>query len=215
MITAAVDIETSGTHLTKMNIDATGCDIGVYVAPGAKNVTIEDVSLHGATRAGFVVDGATCTTLLGDTVYNIGDEPQSGNQYGFGVITEGAKNVKVAYTTAYLYQKTGFNIRHSTGYVDYNTVTGDGPIGVPLAALNGFEFLNDQLSSIAENRTSLNQYTGPTYGGAGYLLFCTSVNKHVLGSSSSDQKKFEQWQNLEDFDDIPYYFAPTTRCNGS
>ncbi len=211
--TAAMVISASGTT-HDLNVDATGCDIGIYVAAGAKNVTVEDVAVHDATRAGIVVDAAPSTTLYADTIYNIGDHPQSGDQYGFGVLTDSAKNVAVDYVTAYLYQKTGFNIRHSTGSVNFNTVTGEGPIGVPLAALNGFEFLNDRLTSIFGNRTELNQYTGPTYGGSGYLLFCTSVQKHVL--TTSDQKRFAQlWQNLEAFDDISYYFDPTERCDGT
>lgn len=212
-VTAAMTITASGTY-QKMNVDATGCDIGIYVPPNVKNVKIEDVTVHDATRAGIVVDGSQCTTLLGDQVYNIGDHPQSGDQYGFGIVSDYAKNLAVDYVTAATYQKTGFNIRHSTGSINLNTVTGDGPIGVPLAALNGFEFLNDNLSAIFGNRTLLNQYTGPIYGGSGYLLFCTSVQKHVL--TSSDQKKFAQtWQNLEAFDDIAYYFDPTDRCNGT
>lgn len=213
--TAAMVITASGTY-QYLNVDATGCDIGIYVEPAAKNVVIEDVAVHDATRAGIVVDSAQCTTLFADTIYNTGDHPQSGVQYGFAVLTEGAKNVAIDYVSAYLYQKTGFNIRHSTGSVNLNSVTGEGPIGVPLAALNGFEFLNDKLTSVFGNRTELNQYTGPIYGGSGYLLFCTSVQNHVLTSSSSDQKKFARlWQNLEAFDDIPYYFDPTDRCNGT
>src|SRR6266550_8759871 len=58
------------------DLDATGCDIGVYYAPGSTgNVT--DATIHGARYFGVVADGATVDVTDSD-VHDIGNDPFDG-----------------------------------------------------------------------------------------------------------------------------------------
>jgi hypothetical protein len=214
--TAAYVIDAPGKY-QGLNVDGTGCDIGIYVAQGTKNVTISDSVVHDGTRAGIVADASCDTVLFGNTVYNIGAhlgplyEP-NGVQYGFAVLADTVKSLTIDYVSVYLFQKEGFLVIDSSGSVNLNSATGAGMIDY--IASNGFEIDGSNLSSVFGNRTELNQYTGPIYGAAGYILCGTSVQHRLLTSSSSSQARFSTlWQNLSAFDDIPYYISGNADCS--
>jgi hypothetical protein len=214
--TAAYVIDAPGKY-QGLNVDGTGCDIGIYIATGTKNVTISDSVVHDATRAGIVADTTCNTSLFANTVYNIGAHlgplyQPNGVQYGFAVVADTVKSVAINYMSVYLFQKEGFLVIDSSGSVDLNSATGAGMINY--IASNGFEIDGSNLDSVFGNRTELNQYTGPYYGAAGYILCGTSVQHRLLTSSSSSQKKFASlYQNLSAFDDIPYYIDGNADCS--
>ena len=63
-------------------VDATGCDIAIYY-DGGVNV-VEFANIHGATQFGIVNNGAN-VGIFNNTIYDIGDVPLDGTQYGIGI----------------------------------------------------------------------------------------------------------------------------------
>src|ERR1035441_6148255 len=61
-LTAKV-ILTSNQQLTGTKIDATGCDIGIYVGPGTEKVVIRGVTVTGANEHGIFVQDASHVTI--------------------------------------------------------------------------------------------------------------------------------------------------------
>src|SRR6185312_7740621 len=69
--TSAAIVATSGQTITG-TIDATGCDVGVFVGSGVSNVTVT-ATIHDANKVGVLADGATNVTVTGSTISNIGN----------------------------------------------------------------------------------------------------------------------------------------------
>jgi len=59
----AKTILTSNQQLIGTTITATGCDIGIYVGPGAENVLISGVTVAGANEHGIFVQDASRVTI--------------------------------------------------------------------------------------------------------------------------------------------------------
>ena len=71
--TAAV-VATQGQNITG-TVDATGCDLGVYVGPGATGVTISGATVENATDHGILVENTSNVTVQNNTVTNNGTKP--------------------------------------------------------------------------------------------------------------------------------------------
>jgi len=56
-------------------IDATGCDLGIYVAPGTNNVTISGVTVTGANDHGIMAEHVSGLTIQNSTVNGNGVNP--------------------------------------------------------------------------------------------------------------------------------------------
>ena len=56
--TAALVVTTSGTTVSS-NVDGTGCNLGIYVAPGANNVTISGITVSGAGDHGIMAENVS------------------------------------------------------------------------------------------------------------------------------------------------------------
>ena len=56
-------IVTSNGQLTRTKVDATGCDIGVYIGPGTERVLISGVTVTGANEHGILVQDASRITI--------------------------------------------------------------------------------------------------------------------------------------------------------
>ena len=56
-------ILTSNQQLAGTKIDATGCDIGIYIAPGAEKVLISGVTVTGANEHGIFAQDASRVTI--------------------------------------------------------------------------------------------------------------------------------------------------------
>ena len=73
-------------------IDATGCNIGIYYGPGTSG-TVEGSEVKGANYFGIVVTGEDSLGNLGTTsvdvtsnsIHDIGEKPFNGTQHGVGV----------------------------------------------------------------------------------------------------------------------------------
>ncbi|HEV2369297.1 MAG TPA: right-handed parallel beta-helix repeat-containing protein, partial [Acidimicrobiales bacterium] len=73
-LTAAM-VATSGQTLTGQTVDGTGCDIGIYLAPGTSNVTIDTDTVSGANVHGIYGQEVTGITIQNSTVQNNGLKP--------------------------------------------------------------------------------------------------------------------------------------------
>ena len=56
-------------------VDATGCDVGIYVGPSARGVTIENASVSGANDHGIFVQDAFGTVIENSVVFRNGVDP--------------------------------------------------------------------------------------------------------------------------------------------
>ncbi len=52
-------------HITGMTIDATGCDVGIFVPPDSKNVVIRDDEIFGANIHAIFVQDSTHILIAG------------------------------------------------------------------------------------------------------------------------------------------------------
>lgn len=181
-VTTAAVVATTGEHITG-TIDATGCQVGVYVGPGVTGVTIT-ATISNAQVAGVYVDGGNAD-VIGSTISNIGDTPHDGIQYGWGILyatsTGGsAATGKVVNTQVSNYQKAGIV---SLGAGTYVILSGDTIIGLgPIAftAQNGVEFVSGATGSVTNSKISGDSYQGgPTscpaenyFGEATGYIYC-------------------------------------------
>lgn len=159
--------------LNGFNIVATGCDIGVYFSPGTKG-SVTNTSVTGAQKAGIVNNGGKIT-VDSDSVYQIGDNPLDGVQYGYGIYFDGM-NAKadgsITNNTVWNYQKNGIVVRGTTSRVNIkgNTVIGQGPVN--FIASNGIEAGFGATVTITNNNVFGNSYSGANFASAsGVILF--------------------------------------------
>jgi parallel beta-helix repeat protein len=96
-LTTAVLVSATST-ISAQAIDATGCDLGIYVAPGVSGVTIgggapsDSVTVSGANDTGIFVDQASNVTIQNDTVQNNGVSPNPKVGSFGGIVLAGATN---------------------------------------------------------------------------------------------------------------------------
>jgi len=74
-LTAAV-VQT--TSMSGGTVDASGCDVGIYVPPGTSGITISGVTVSGANDHGIFVQDASNITISGSTVTGNGVAPTAG-----------------------------------------------------------------------------------------------------------------------------------------
>jgi hypothetical protein len=178
-LTAAVVNPTVATGF----IDATGCDIGIYVDSGRTRIDQAEVS--GATAFGVVVNG-DLTDVAADVVdswiHDIGDSPFTGAQRGVGIyyraFISGSARGRIAGNTVERYQKGGIvtNGRGTAVQIMDNEVRGLGP--TPVIAQNGIQVGYGASASVMRNTVEDNAYTGTStvsggitiVGGGGYGL---------------------------------------------
>jgi hypothetical protein len=65
-------VATAGQTIARRTIDATGCDVGIYVADDASHVTISRVTVTGANGAGILVENTSHVTVERSTVHDNG-----------------------------------------------------------------------------------------------------------------------------------------------
>ncbi|HUY78073.1 MAG TPA: right-handed parallel beta-helix repeat-containing protein [Ktedonobacterales bacterium] len=171
-LTAAV-INPPGTyHGNHGVLDAGGCNIGVYYAPG-HNGTVSGVSIFGANYFGVVNNGSK-VTVTHNTIYSIGESPLNGDQHGVAIYFAYASGAtgSITYNKIYHYQKGGIVVDGvgDSASIQHNTVLGEGP--VTYIAQNGIEIGLGAKGNIISNYVSGNSYTGPnSASSAGILLF--------------------------------------------
>ncbi len=163
-------------------VDASGCDMGVYYDTGTGKV--DNAQVYGARQFGVFVNGDNGTPsvdVLNSHIYQIGDQPFTGNQHGVAIyyrayFSTGTATGRVAGNTIELYQKGGI-VANGPGtdvQVQDNEVLGQGPVGY--IAQNGIQIGYGANASVMKNHVTGHSYTGTStvsggiivVGGAGY-----------------------------------------------
>jgi hypothetical protein len=170
-------------------VDATGCDIGVYYGPGTTgSVTTADIS--GALYYG-VVANAAAVNVSDSKIHDIGDKPFNGMQRGVGVfyttldqtndslylngepyVTTGtAATGTLSDNVIAAYQKNGVAVNGpgAKAALERNTVTGFGEID--FIAQNGIQISRGASARVTDNIVSGNSYTPKSYAACGLLIY--------------------------------------------
>lgn len=158
-------------------VDATGCNIGVYYDAGSGKVVKADV--HGSNYFGILVNGDVNTVRVDVTkssVHNIGEAPFNGTQHGVAIyyraLGSGEASGSVTRNEVSLYQKGGIVVNGPGAKVEVedNEVTGLGP--VDFIAQNGIQvgFGASARGAIEDNWVSGNSYTGGNYASSAGIL---------------------------------------------
>lgn len=151
-------------------VNATGCNIGIYYAPGATG-KVSHAEVYGANYYGIVNDGAN-GSILNTSVHNIGEVPLNGVQHGVGIYFSYGSNAQgnIESNTIATYQKGGIVVNGASKFVkiDNNTVTGQGPIDY--IAQNGIQVGYGVQGEIKGNTVTGNSYTGAGGASSGGIL---------------------------------------------
>jgi hypothetical protein len=154
-------------------VDATGCNIGVYYSPGSTG-TINDAEIFGADYYG-VVNRKGTVNISDSYIHDIGETPFDGTQHGVAVYyatvdtggpgtqpncTIGSTTGTVDGNTIEDYQKGGItaNCTGTNVTVTDNEVTGLGRVN--FIAQNGIQFGFGASGLVRGNAISDNFYTG-------------------------------------------------------
>jgi hypothetical protein len=161
------------------DLDATGCNIGVYYGPGTTG-TVSGADIHGANYYGVVANAAN-VDVTNSSIHDIGESPFNGSQHGVAVLyttidqagntTGPAATGTLSGSTITRYQKNGVVVSGSGAavVVKGNTVTGAGP--VDYIAQNGIEIASGATASVTGNTMSGHFYTPGTVTACGLLFF--------------------------------------------
>ena len=163
------------------DVDAGGCDIGVYYDAGRG--AVQHATIHGALWFGVVVNGDANTVAVDVTnssIYQIGDSPFNGVQRGIAIyyraFLAGSTSGTISGNRIWNYQKGGIvtNGRGTRVTIFDNQVLGLGP--VDFIAQNGIQVGYGATASVMRNHVEGNSYTGTStvsggivaVGGPGY-----------------------------------------------
>jgi hypothetical protein len=149
-LTAAV-IATGGATITT-NVDATGCDVGIYVPSGANNVTITGITVSNANNEGILAEGVSGLTVSGSTLQNDSVTPNPNIPDAHALMLDGVTNAMILNNIVQNNQTGGIGLADN-GPVDPGAPN-PGP-GVPVPSTN--------------NTISGNTVTGNT-GGCGIIV---------------------------------------------
>ena len=173
------------------DVDATGCNIGIYYSAGHGRVS--QANVHGSNYYGIVNNGAD-VDILDSTVSDIGEKPFNGSQHGndiYFVFGSAAKG-DIKRNFVWSYQKGGIIVNGTGGHVtiQQNYVVGLGPVN--FIAQNGIQAGYGADTSILQNFVSGNSYTGANLAASGGILLVggdcyggaptinTEINQNVL-----------------------------------
>lgn len=177
------------------DVNASGCDIGIYLGPASNGQSIDLATVHDANQYGIYADQAQNVTIDDAAVWAIGNHDASGHfapngvQTGIGLYFSGASG-SVDHTALFLYQKNGtaFNclwnadfsvcVKPSHVSVQNSSATGLGTVNY--IAQNGFQYWDSTAPLFAHNISSNNKYLNPSdpiynKSATGYLFLCTNV----------------------------------------
>ncbi len=71
-------VASSGQTIANQTINATGCDVGIFIAPGTTGVTIDQVTVTGANDHGIFAEDASGLTIENSTITGNGVNPTPG-----------------------------------------------------------------------------------------------------------------------------------------
>jgi parallel beta-helix repeat protein len=169
---SAAIVATSGQTInTTTPIDATGCDIGIYVGNSAPGVTIEGVTVSGANGAGILAEDTTGVTIENSTVTGNGDSPPDVAQ-AFGISLFGVSGSTVTNNTVTNNGRGGIGLM-DYGPFDPGALTQPGP-SQGLVESNG--------DTISDNKIS-GAYRGCAIVLAVFNTGNTMANDNVMGNT--------------------------------
>jgi len=157
------------------DIDATGCNIGVYYDNGAGSVN--GATIHGANYFGVVVNGDVnniSVDVKNSSIHDIGEIPLNGTQHGVAVyyrsFISGNASGKIWGNTIYNYQKGGIvaNGHGTTADIKGNAVKGQGPVNY--IAQNGIQVGYGASAKVMQNTVTGNSYTGANLASSGGII---------------------------------------------
>ncbi len=158
-------------------LDATGCNIGLYIDAAHPGGVATGADIHGANYFGVVVNGTSADVENGN-IHNIGEVPFNGSQHGVGVFYTNGADGTLDGNTVNQYQKGGIVASGAGTSVDVtdNSVTGLGPVG--FIAQNGIQVsFGAEATPFTGNTVTGNIYTQKAQKGVvstGVLFFQAS-----------------------------------------
>jgi len=161
------------------DLDATGCDIGVYYGPGAKG-SVTKATITNAKYFG-VVNYRGKVNVKNSTISQIGNTPFDGSQHGVGILyttekdpygeTSGTAKGTISGNILHSYQKNGIVVRGAgaSAQIAHNTMTGSGKIAY--IAQNGIQVSYNASATVTGNTVSEHWYTPDTNEACGLLFY--------------------------------------------
>ena len=161
------------------DLDATGCDIGVYYGPGTKG-SVTTATITNAKYFG-VVNYRGKVNVKDSTISKIGNTPFDGTQHGVGILytteeipygaTSGIAEGTISGNVLSSYQKGGITIRGAgaSAKIERNTLTGSGKINY--IAQNGIQVSFGGSAKVTGNTVSGHSYTPETNEACGLLSY--------------------------------------------
>ncbi len=200
--------------LEKTDIDATGCDVGVFLDANSVGTKLFYVQIHDASQIGVLAFGAQDVVLNRVTITNTGNHDCNGFkpnavQTGVGIDFEGASG-KINQSQISYYQKNGTAFNYGSTVAINNTVaTGLGQTNsIPQ---DGIEWYKSTVKGVAGNVATDNIYdnskdTLRNATGTGFRVLCTNIKDKPTGRPVLG---FER-HNVAVSDDIPFYISDNT-----
>ncbi len=152
------------------DVDATGCNIGIYYGPGAQG-RVENANIHGANYFG-IVNNSAWVDVRNSTISEIGEKPFNGTQHGVAIYWAFGSSAKGDIQGNYIwdYQKGGIVVNgpNAKSNITQNTVIGLGAVN--FIAQNGIQAGYGADTQIKQNTVVGNSYTGPGQASSGGVL---------------------------------------------
>ena len=152
------------------DVDATGCNVGIYYGPGAGG-RVNGANIHDANYFGVVNNGGD-VDIRNSNISDIGEKPFNGSQHGVGIyfVFATASKGSIKNNTISRYQKGGIAVNGSADNIDIqqNTVLGLGPVN--FIGQNGIQVGFGAKAQVQNNFVSGNAYTGPNFASSGGIL---------------------------------------------
>lgn len=197
------------------NIDASGCDVGVYLGPTSNRQIIVASKVHDANQIGIFADQAQNAVIAFSKIYKIGNHDTAGAfapngvQTGIGLYFRGASGW-VEGADIYQYQKNGtaFNclwnadfsvcLKPSRVSMRHSRTTGLGQVNY--IAQNGIQYWDSTAPQFEDNVSRDNMYLNPAdliwnKSATGYLFLCTNIKT---------EKQLRDQENAAYHNDINY-----------
>ena len=146
------------------DLDATGCDIGVY-----NPTSVIKADIHDARYFGVVVNGVTNVNITNSKVHQIGEKPFNGTQHGRAITYINGASGTISGNQVYDFQKNGIEVIglnadasapssvKTSATVQKNIVTGQGHIDY--IAQNGIVIRDGASATVMDNTVSRVWYT--------------------------------------------------------
>ena len=162
-LTAAMVAPLIGTKtIANQTINATGCDVGIFVPPGDNNVAITGVTVTGANDHGIFAQNVSGLTISDSTVTGNGVAPTKGINENKGIELVGVSSSDVTGNIV-----TGNLADGGIGIADDGTVDPGAP--------------NPGLPAASTNDTITNNKSEGNYGGCGIVVAAYDPGAGISG----------------------------------